>query len=160
MLSSSKPAFKQDRQTSVHDVLLAALPLAGLAISVYLWQSKRGATELICGGFSDCVSVNASAYSEIAGVPIAAAGALMYLALLVLGVVSWFVPKLEQAQPIAYLGFALALSGALFSLYLTGIEAFVLGAYCIWCLVSWVIITTLAFLWGRRGRTMSEVQVS
>ena len=55
----------------------------------------------------------------------------------------------ESPPGVAFAGFAIALSGALFSLYLTGIEAFVLRAYCIWCLVSWGIITTTAVLWAR-----------
>src|SRR5690606_995596 len=91
-------------------------------------------------------------YSEIFGVPVAALGALMYVSLVAIALYLLFSPKgsgKESPPGAAFAGFAIALSGALFSLYLTGIEAFVLRAYCIWCLVSWGIITTTAIIWGR-----------
>lgn len=133
-----------------------ALSGAGLAISIYLWVAKIGSTELICGAYGDCVSVNSSAYAEIAGIPTAAAGTLVYAALFLLAVGSGMSTRmgdrLRRGEPqwILMVGFTLSLAGALFSLYLTGVEAFVLHAYCIWCLASWVIITSLAILWGRK----------
>ena len=96
----------------------------------------------------DCVTVNASAFSEVLGIPIALLGMLMYLSLVVILVVVWRRPE----TTLSTYGFALALAGALFSLYLTGIEAFVIGAYCVWCLTSWVLITVIAWQWGRALR--------
>lgn len=133
---------------------LIVLPLIGLMISGYLWSAKAGATAFICGGMSDCESVNMSFYSSIGGIPIAAAGAMMYLALTGLGIMT--VRQGRKANPTLILvAFALAFSGALYSLYLTGVEAFVLRAYCIWCLCSWIIITALAVLWWRRNQEAS-----
>lgn len=126
-----------------------ALAAAGLAISIYLWMGKRGDAPLICGFAGGCVSVNASPYSEILGVPVAALGSLMYLSLLVIGAGLWRAKDPRSASRLMLSGFVIALAGALFSLYLTGIEAFVLQAYCMWCLISWVLITTIAILWAR-----------
>lgn len=128
------------------------LSIAGLGVSIYLWLGKLGNAPLICGPSGGCISVNASPYSEIFGIPVAALGALMYLCLAAIALYLLFSPKRsgkESPPGVAFAGFAIALSGALFSLYLTGIEAFVLRAYCIWCLVSWGIITTTAVLWAR-----------
>ena len=44
------------------------------------------------------------------------------------------------------IGFAIALVGFLFSMYLTYREAFTIHAYCQWCLGSAVLMTLLAIL--------------
>ena len=44
------------------------------------------------------------------------------------------------------MGFALALVGFLFSMYLTYREAFTIHAYCQWCLGSAALMTLLAIL--------------
>jgi len=149
----SKQAFghRAKRGASLREYALVWLPLVGLIVSVYLWSAKAGAAALICGGLSDCVSVNMSAYSAIGGIPVAAAGAVMYLVLAVAGFVT--VRHGDGANPtLILMAFVVAFSGALFSLYLTGIEAFVLGAYCIWCVCSWIIITILTVLWWRTSQ--------
>ena len=126
------------------------LALAGLVVSLYLWMGKRGDAPLVCGVFGGCVSVNASPYSELFGIPVASLGSAMYLFLTVLAAAHAAGGGQRRSSPYLTLaGFAVALAGALFSLYLTAIEAFVLHAYCIWCLVSFAIISTLAVLWAK-----------
>lgn len=132
---------------------LAALSLAGLAVSVYLWSAKAGKAEFVCGVYGDCAGVNASPYSIFFGIPVAALGTFMYVTLTVLLFRVWKRP----GPTLHLLGFALALCGALFSLYLTGVEAFVLGTYCIWCVVSWLLITSITLVWGWQLWVMSEV---
>ena len=44
--------------------------------------------------------------------------------------------------------FVLAVAGALFSLYLAGLQAFEIHAYCAWCLASAVIWIALAVTTG------------
>lgn len=127
---------------------LAGLSLIGAGLSAYLWQAKVGATSLVCGPMGDCVTVNSSAFSEVMGIPVALLGMLMFLTLTAVLVTVWW----RQATILSNFGFTLALAGALFSLYLTGVEAFVLGAYCIWCLTSWILITVIAWQWGRALR--------
>ncbi|MFS8629436.1 MAG: vitamin K epoxide reductase family protein [Limnochordales bacterium] len=127
---------------------LAGLSLGGAGLSGYLWQAKVGERELTCGPLGDCLTVNASVYSEVMGIPVALLGMLMYLTLAVVGTLLYWRPSMLLANA----GFAVALAGALFSLYLTGLEAFVIGAFCIWCLTSWVLITYIAWRWGRALR--------
>lgn len=153
-LSSSAIAQSAQRARSKRGYALIVLPLIGLIISGYLWSAKAGATAFICGGLSDCESVNMSFYSTIGDIPIAAAGAMVYLALTGLGIVT--VRQGRRANPtLTLIAFVLAFAGALYSLYLTGVEAFVLRAYCIWCVCSWIIITALAVLWWRRNQEAS-----
>jgi len=42
--------------------------------------------------------------------------------------------------------FGLAAGGTLFSIYLTFLEPFVIGATCAWCLTSAIIMTALLWL--------------
>lgn len=123
---------------------VVALSLIGACIAAYLWRAKTGAAALVCGPFGDCQTVNTSPYSEIAGIPVAAAGTLGYLSIGLAALAHWRTPTRFTAPA----GFGLSLAGALFSLYLTGIEAFILHQYCVWCLTSWVLITAIAVLWG------------
>jgi len=136
------------------------LAAAGLAVSVYLWMGKRGDAPLVCGFLGDCISVNASPYSEVFGIPVAALGAVMYLFLAASAAVLLVArPNEALAEALTLAGFIIALAGALFSLYLTAIEAFVLRAYCIWCLISFALVSTLAVLWTRAlSRETREVE--
>lgn len=125
------------------------LAAGGLAVSIYLWMGKRGDAPLICGLSGGCVSVNASPYSEVFGIPVAALGSLMYISLLAIGARLHLSKAARADSLLALVGFVIALAGSLFSLYLTAIEAFVLRAYCMWCLISWVLITAITAIWAK-----------
>ncbi len=83
----------------------------------------------------DCGVVNQSPYAQIRGVPVAAIGVLGYLALAVL---TWTGPL--QLRLIAT-GMALG-----FSLELTALEASVLEVWCVYCVGSLAVITTMTVL--------------
>ncbi len=88
--------------------------------------------------------MQSSQYSEVAGVPVALLGLGMYAALLVLIGVRRFAsapPSLAVAWT-----FALALSGTLYSAYLTYLELFVIEAICAWCVASAAIVTAMLLL--------------
>ncbi len=108
-------------------LLSALLSVVGLAVSVYLWWSKVSQSHIICG-VGDCDLVNASPYSMLLGIPVAAIGAAGYSALL-LGAL-WALRARDDA-PAWLLNARLAMAsvGLFFAAYLTGIEAFVLDAY-------------------------------
>jgi len=136
--------------------LILGLSLAGLGVSAYLWSAKAGAAQLMCGPVGDCATVNSSPYSEVLGVPVAAWGACLYAFIALCSGARIFAPGWRAPS---FAGFAAAVAGALFSLYLTALEAFVIHAYCAWCIVSWVIVTSIAALWGttlwREGKRSS-----
>ena len=81
--------------------------------------------------------MNQSPYAELSGVPVAVLGILGYLAIALLA-----------AGRRYRLTLAFALGGLAFSLYLTHVEAHVLGVWCIYCVASLVVIsiTVLAAL--------------
>ena len=86
----------------------------------------------------DCDVVNRSAYSEVAGIPVALAGLLAYL--LMLGLAAFQRHKAETPALLFFFGMA----GLAFSLYLTYVEAAVLRTWCILCLMSLLSITLIS----------------
>jgi uncharacterized membrane protein len=113
---------------------LAVLALIGLAVSGYLTWVHYAELEPICSGISDCERVQSSDYAELAGVPVAVIGVGGYLAILAsLGL------RPELTALLAYIGVG-------FSGYLTWAELFRIEAICQWCLVSALVILSIAGL--------------
>jgi len=123
---------------------LFALTLLGLFDSAYLlWVYTSPSSPMIClGGGTGCDTVRASSYAHLFGVPLPAFGVLMYVSVALLV----FAESLVSARLAELIRQAVAvIAGAafLFSLYLTGIEAFVLHAWCTWCMISAVCVTLI-----------------
>jgi uncharacterized membrane protein len=71
-------------------------------------------------------------------------GLLGYLGMLAAWLVRKYLPKFSKPADLAFWG--MAFFAALFSLYLTYLEPFVIRAVCIWCLSSAVIVTLLLLI--------------
>lgn len=132
---------------------LLPLIMLGGAVAVYLTFIETTGTEAICGPVGDCNTVQDSAYAMLFGaIPVGALGLVGYAFLLV----TWILARMDR-QPISNLAaigfFALAIAGMLFSMYLTFLEPFVIGATCMWCLSSAVIMTALAIASTDSGKT-------
>jgi protein-disulfide isomerase/rhodanese-related sulfurtransferase len=126
-------------------LLLMALSLIGLFDSIYLlWEYTSPAHPMVCMG-GGCDAVRASAYSHLGGLPVPLFGVFMY-AFLVLLV---FLYPLLPATFVRLTQFIVVLvsgAGFLFSVYLTGIEAFVLHSWCMWCVLSALLVTAIFLL--------------
>jgi uncharacterized membrane protein len=114
---------------------VAAVAAAGVAVAGYLTYVHYRPSALICTGGGGCEAVQDSSYAEIAGIPVALLGLLAYLAVLVL--VAW---DSELARTLAA---AVALSAAGFAVYLVVVQAFVIDAWCVWCLVNDLVVVPL-----------------
>jgi protein-disulfide isomerase/rhodanese-related sulfurtransferase/uncharacterized membrane protein len=126
---------------------LLALNLLGLFDSAYLlWVYTSPSSPMIClGGGTGCDTVRASSYAYLFGVPLPAFGVLMYATLALLVFAESLVPA-RLAELTRYAVAIIAGAGFLFSLYLTGIEAFVLHAWCTWCMISAGCVTLILAL--------------
>ena len=113
------------------------LAVAGAAIAGYL-TSTHYADETIACPTGGCETVQASSYAVVAGVPVALIGLLGYV--LILGALR--LPR-DTGR---LLVFVAALTGAIFSVYLMGVQAFELDAFCAWCVASDAIMLALASL--------------
>jgi uncharacterized membrane protein len=117
------------------ETLIRIAALIGLLDSIYLTYVKLSHTPIYCTpGLGDCATVNSSRWSEIWGIPISVFGLLTYFAILLL---SFLGKRVKFTKPFSdYLVFGLAMIGLLFSIYLTYLEAFVIRAFCQWCVLS------------------------
>ena len=119
---------------------VALLALVGLLLSVYLTLHQLGMLgALACGGSGSCEKVQASRWAYVAGIPVAAFGVGGYLAILAAALAGLQDRWAEQVTPARWL-VLLSSAGVLFTLYLIALEAFVIHAWCRWCLGSSVII--------------------
>lgn len=114
-----------------------------IGISGYLSWQKISAEPVACvqGGRFDCGTVLNSAYSELGGIPIAWLGLATNLIVVAILVAETRVAALRNYG--AILAFAVVLFAFLFSVYLVYVQAFLIQAYCIWCLSHEALITIL-----------------
>ena len=125
--------------------LVVGFAIAGLLVAGYLtWLKWSGHGALLCVAGSGCDLVQASRYSTFIGVPTALWGAALYVTIGVLGALGLS----EQRWLVAFLVTA---GGVGFSAYLTALSIFVVGATCVYCLVSGAILVGLliVLLWRR-----------
>ncbi|HNT25546.1 MAG TPA: vitamin K epoxide reductase family protein [Anaerolineales bacterium] len=129
------------------------LALAGLGVAGYLAFVEARQTLAVCGPVGDCNTVQQSTYARLFGVlPVGVMGVGGYLGILA----AWWLAGRQKTQTqrlgiLALLG--LTGAGTLFSMYLTFLEPFVIGATCMWCLSSAILMTGLFVLagWLYRG---------
>jgi len=123
-----------------------ALTALGLCIAGYLAYVETTHSVALCGPVGDCNAVQQSTYARLFGVlPVAYVGMAGYLLIGVAFGISRLASK-TAAKAAARALFLLTLCGALFSIYLTALEPFAIGATCAWCLSSAVIVTLLLLL--------------
>lgn len=123
---------------------VAILALLGLLVSLYMLAYALGWTGSVMCGLGECEKVQSSSYSRIGPFPVAGFGVAGYLALMVLALRGLHPSR--QGSRLIPTGLVVGgILGLLFSAYLTYLEAFVIHAWCQWC-VSSAIIMVLAFL--------------
>jgi uncharacterized membrane protein len=105
---------------------------AGLVLAGYLTWAHYDQDLLICTAGGGCEAVQESEYATVAGVPVALLGAIAYA--VVLALLAWDAPPARTAAA------GIALAALAFALYLIAVQAFVLEAWCAWCLVNDVLI--------------------
>lgn len=133
---------------TVFPALLFVLGLIGFADATYLTVKKLSGQILPCVVTSNCEIVTNSQYANIGPIPVSLFGAGYYLLVIILSIV---VLETKSSIWLARLSI-FTWVGFLFSLYLVTIMAFVLKAYCFWCLVS-AGTSTLLFIVGMIARS-------
>lgn len=112
----------------------------GLIVAGYLFATSVSALPLLCGS-GGCHEVQSSIYAKHFGLPTAFYGVVFYCLLGLLAIV-W------RPQPPRWIVWSLILltgTGFGVTLWLTYLEAFVIQAWCAWCVIS-ALLSTIAFL--------------
>jgi len=118
-----------------------ALVVLGLLVSIYMTIYKLTSNDKMCIGSGDCHTVNASIYSEVNGIPVAAIGIVGYLA--ILGVLLFENRNRFFKENATLMVFGFALTGFLFTVWLIYVEVALLNALCPFCLTSQVAMTLI-----------------
>jgi uncharacterized membrane protein len=121
--------------------LAMIVSLIGLGDSVYLTVQHLSGRSVRCTVTNGCSQVLSSAYASIAGIPTASFGVLAYFAAFSLATLAVF--GYDRARTGLALLVAPMLAATLWLLFL---QAFVLHAYCEFCLLSATMTLTLTAL--------------
>jgi Predicted membrane protein len=129
--------------TRWRDRSIPLLTIGGMAVAAYLTFIETTGAPALCGPVGDCNAVQQSEFARLFGIiPVGAAGIAGYGAILAV----WVAAHSKAGARMAPVLPVLALIGVLVSIYLTFLEPFVIGATCLWCLTSAVILTGLLWL--------------
>ena len=139
-IQGAVPKFK------IRGWVVPALALAGLAVALYLTYVETTKVEAVCCPVGDCNSVQQSPYAYLFGIiPVGIFGAIGYLCILLAWGVQRFGPQRYYKAAVLAI-WVMSWFGVFFSIYLTFLEPFVIGATCVWCITSAIIMTLL--LWA------------
>ena len=127
-----------DEQIEAPTGSIAKLPLAaalvalvGLADSVYLTIKHLTDEPVPCSIIAGCETVLTSPYAQIEGVPLAAVGAAAYFAAFSLAILAAY------GNRMLWTVFGIQVVGmSLFTAWLIYLQAYVIGAFCQFCLLS------------------------
>jgi uncharacterized membrane protein len=118
---------------------IAFFAAIGIGVATYIAIVEGGGSAPAClAGGSGCETVAKSSYSHIAGINIAVFGIFAYVLLLASAFFANDAARLG--------GFAVALGGFGYSVFLTYLEIFKIEAICQWCVASAVLMTILFLL--------------
>jgi len=124
---------------------IAALSLAGFFLATYLTLYKLGYIGTLACGTGGCETVQLSKWGDFLGMPVAAWGALFYLAMCAAAICAEFQwvasPRLLSRAMTLMSGW-----GVIFSGWLTWLELARIHAICRYCVVSAVLVFVLFVL--------------
>lgn len=121
--------------------IAALICLAGLADATYLTVQALTGETAVCGGSPDCFKVLGSTYSRIAGIPVAAFGVLGYFSAFSFATFAAF--SYSRVRTFFALTVWAMFAATLWFLF---VQAFLLHAFCRFCLFSAAIIFLLTGL--------------
>lgn len=122
--------------------LILIFSIIGIIDTIYISYHAYTQTDVWCPFFPKawCKKVQYSKWSKTLGIPNGYLGFLLYVMLFVLALLTYFGVAVPfwWIQALAGIGFA-------FAAYFTILQAFVLKAFCVWCIISAVNLTVIAY---------------
>jgi uncharacterized membrane protein len=119
--------------------IAALIALLGIADSTYLAVQALTGETAVCGGSANCFQVLGSTYAKMAGVPIALFGVVAYFCAFSFATFAGF----GYARLRTFFNITVWAMFA-FTLWLLYVQAFILHAYCRYCLFSAAMVFVLA----------------
>ena len=119
------------RRLTLLYVIIALLSLAGLADAIYLTVEHITGQSVRCTIIAGCSEVLSSPYAVVGGYPLASIGALAYFSVFSLAILKLFGYRIAGLLLIPLVAVM-----SLVSLWLIYLQAFVIHAFCQYCLFS------------------------
>jgi uncharacterized membrane protein len=121
---------------------MALVSLLGLFLGAYLTLYKFGVIGELACNVGSCERVQTSRWSMFLGLPVATWGVGFYLLMLALSLAS-LQERFAESHGLSLAMMVLAGWGVLFTAWLNYLEAFVIHAWCEWCIGSATIVVIL-----------------
>lgn len=127
---------------------IAVVALIGLFLGTYLTLYKFGYIGQLACGVGSCERVQTSRWSMLLGIPVATWGLGYYVLVFAIALVG-IQPRFAESRGVTLTLLLLTGWGVLFTGWLTSLEAWVIHAWCEWCLgsASLVLLLFLLALW-------------
>lgn len=131
MTSDPENSNGTGRLRAAFPIAASVVSLAGLADAAYLTAKHYSDTAVPCSVISGCEQVLTSAYAEMFGIPTAMFGAIAYFAAFSLSLLTVY-GHLKLWNLFGLLTFVMTA----FTIWFVYLQAFVIQAYCQFCLLS------------------------
>ena len=115
---------------------LIILSIIGFAVSFYIYYSKKYNKHMYCVIGKDCDAVVYSKYGKTFGIENTIPGMLYYILIFLYGIVMISNRNIFKDNIIYYFVVGASIASVLYSIYLIGVQAFVLKKWCEYCIVS------------------------
>src|SRR5581483_2072455 len=132
-------------------VVIACLAFLGMVDALYL-SIKRNAGPIPCHITHGCTDVLTSRYSAIGPVPLSSIGLIFYVTIFSLAIFKVLEDPANPLRMPLLAIFYLTGAGLVISALLVGIQAFILKAFCEYCLVSAGLVLTMFLVSPNPGR--------
>ena len=144
------PVSGANKRVNVLYIIIAVVSLCGIADSLYLTVEHLTGESVKCTIIHGCSEVLSSPYATVAGYPLAGVGALAYFTVFSLAILGLFGYRLA-----GQLLLPLVVLMCLVSLWLIYLQAFIIHAFCQFCLLSAAttfVLTVLVIVMRRAAR--------
>lgn len=108
------------------------LSFIGLADATFLYAKRVSGTPLVCDILEGCNIVANSPHSVLFGIPLSLLGAIFFGGMVC--ATALLFSSYSNRTRLFFFGWSCV--GILFSLYFLYVQAFLIGAWCVYCLVS------------------------
>ena len=123
------------------NIAIALLSLVGLGDAVYLTAEHLAGESVRCTIVSGCSEVLSSPYATVGVIPLALIGAIAYFTVFSLATLAGFGYQFAKRLLVVVIGLMF-----LTTLWLLYLQAFVIGSFCQFCLLSAAVTIILSFL--------------
>ena len=130
----------------MNPVYLIILSLIGFLVSFYIYYSKKYGKPMYCPIGQDCDAVVKSRYGKTFGIENAIPGMLYYLVVIGYSITLLLNGNIFKGDIIYYFIVSASIGSVLFSIYLTGVQAFVLKKWCYYCIISSIASVLILFV--------------